>query len=503
LRNGTWVGGPLHHAAQKNRRRFVVVIEQEGTKSLSVRSFYHAVECSTGRMRRLFVLALVACAAPPRTIPAATTPPRLTWHLVVDEHLAVTETICWSGFAPKKLEPEMASGLRFARVVASPSGGCTTVVVDLDAMARELDDDASVTHVGNAVYGSFDPWLWRPDPWPEGLVGELTVDTPRGMTMVLPNARLHEGAQTVYAIPRSTWTFMTRMALGKLVVDHFDAGGTRLSLVRLPGTAPRATKAGLRRMIEGAVKAVSTVGGRMPVDEAQIVFVGTRRRMGPATDPVVFGTAMRGGGASVTLRLSESATDETLYGEWIATHELSHLLLPPVDRNAAWLSEGLASYWQCVLRSRAGILDEPRAWTELLAGFRRGVAQAGDLPLADARRPRYQQIYWGGAAIALKLDVELRRRGSSLDAAVTAVNGSAGRDPTRLDDVDADAMIGQLERASGVELRPIVTASLRRPFPDVEAELADLGIRHDGDSPVAFDDNAPLTSIRRGISGPR
>jgi hypothetical protein len=406
----------------------------------------------------------------------------------------------------------MAEGLRFARASLPIDGGgvrpradpgCMTVTIDLDAMARSLDDEASAMRVGEAIYGSFDPWLWRPDPWPRGLVGELRVEAPSDIAVSLPHLR--EGrAPAVYMVPFSTWSFMSRMAIGRLDLDAVVVSGARLSIARLPGTAPLASTAGVRRFLEGAASAVATVDGRMPVTDAQVLLRSGRKHDGRPSDAVQFGTAMRGGGPSVALRLSSSATDDELYGEWIATHELAHLWLPPVDREGAWLSEGLASYYQCVLRSRVGMYTEARAWDELTAGFARGRAQASSLPLRDARRPRFQQIYWGGAAILFKIDVDLRRRGLSLDAVIAAVRRAPrNEDPARMDDVSASEMLGELESVSGTDIRSSVSRWLDAPFPDVAGELDALGIRPSGTDGVTLDDEAPLAAVRRAIAARR
>ena len=57
----------------------------------------------------------------------------------------------------------------------------------------------------------------------------------------------------------------------------------------------------------------------------------------------------------------------------------------------AWLSEGTASYYQNVLRARAGILPAEDAWQRMHSGFRRGnhVVYYGeyhpDLPTVTAK----------------------------------------------------------------------------------------------------------------------
>jgi len=213
--------------------------------------------------------------------------------------------------------------------------------------------------------------------------------------------------------------------------------------------------------------------------------------------------AMHGGGPGVMLFASGRATDAQLHGEWIAVHELSHLWLPPLAReDAPWLPEGFASYYQCILRSRVGMYDESTAWDELLSGLERGAAQArasGDVPLARASRPHYQHIYWGGAALMLALDVDERKRRSSLDRLVATARRTS---PTDDEDATSQTVIAALSRAAGRDLGPRFADAASLPFLDLQPLLKDLGVVRRGRS-VVLDDAAPLAHLRRAIAARR
>ena len=73
---------------------------------------------------------------------------------------------------------------------------------------------------------------------------------------------------------------------------------------------------------------------------------------------------------------------------WTASHELSHLLLPYISRREAWLGEGFASYYQNVLRARAGMLSQREAWQKLHAGFERGLEKWGEISQRRGRGPQ-------------------------------------------------------------------------------------------------------------------
>src|SRR5690606_27411875 len=107
--------------------------------------------------------------------------------------------------------------------------------------------------------------------------------------------------------------------------------------------------------------------------------------------------------------------------DWTATHEFAHLLHPFLGDRGRWLSEGLASYYQNVLRARSGELSEEEAWEKLSQGFARGRAatseQADPLEQVSWERQRgsTMRVYWSGAAYWLERDLALRRQGDTLD----------------------------------------------------------------------------------------
>jgi hypothetical protein len=437
---------------------------------------------------------------------AAPTKPSVSWKIDVHADLRIDERICWSGFAPGHLRPEMIAALPFAEattddgqplafddvgVPMSASTGCVRLRIPLEPMGRALADEAALTVVGDVVYGSFDPWLWRPGVWPPGLRGKLVVETAPGISVSFPHRREADGS---WEVPFATWSFMARAAIGRLTTSRVTVGDCTLRVVRLPGAAPAATSDGIDRVVEAAARAAASLDSttpKMPVNDVLVFLLPGRAR---SADAVQFGLAMRGGGASVALRIAPTATDDELLGEWVMPHELSHLWLPPVSRDGMWLSEGLASYYQNILRSRVGLLSEERAWDELVRGFARGKSQAGDVPLRAAQRPRFQQIYWGGAAIALKLDVLLRKRGTSLDAVIAEIRRST---PTDEDESSIEEMLARFERTSGMPgLRARIEAWLDLPFVDVSAELAELGVL-----PRAA--AAPGRALREAIAGAR
>jgi predicted metalloprotease with PDZ domain len=158
------------------------------------------------------------------------------------------------------------------------------------------------------------------------------------------------------------------------------------------------------------------------VAHAQLVVVPGAR----GNEPVPWAYVLRGGAPAAHFFINQRRPLAEFLSDWTAVHELSHMLLPYVRPEDAWLSEGTASYYQNVLRARAGTIPAREAWQKLHSGFRRGMKSMPGLTLADAtermfRDGAFMRVYWEGAAIMLLADQRLRSRtggAQSLDSAL-------------------------------------------------------------------------------------
>jgi hypothetical protein len=151
--------------------------------------------------------------------------------------------------------------------------------------------------------------------------------------------------------------------------------------------------------VEAAAQEMASLFGRFRGGRLQVVVRGV-----PALEAVPFGQTFRGGGASVALLVSRALDAEAARADWVAVHEMFHTGLPAMRPEDAWLYEGLASYYQNVLRLRGGRATPSEAWRDLADGFRRGRgAQTGRTLADEARDMRqthaYWSVYWGGGAV--------------------------------------------------------------------------------------------------------
>jgi hypothetical protein len=378
-----------------------------------------------------------------------------------------------AGTAQAAVEQLMARGSnsvpesRRARPLALDAGGgftladdadaarCAEIVLGADELARE--GDRLGRKLGRSWLLSPDLWLWRPERlratdratlrwWADGV-----EDRPPSLTFA--------------AVGGTGWQPLDVSAfrwLGYGVFGEFervrleglataDGGTDGVVDVAVLDAPRRASREGIVALIQEGIRGVAAVYGGMPVDRLQVVVMPVAW----GGDPVPFGLVGRGGGHVVLLLLGADVPDEQLLGDWDALHEFQHLGMPYVDDK--WMSEGFASYYTEVARLRLGYGDEAEYWRRLEAGYERGRRQRARGTLDDASKAMheqgaYQRVYWGGAMVALALDLELRRESGgtlTLDDAMRALRDRY-RGTTRK--VTADEALEALDEWHGSSL---------------------------------------------------
>ncbi len=207
-------------------------------------------------------------------------------------------------------------------------------------------------------------------------------------------------------------TQLATASRSSLLTEAKIPGATLRIEVLQPIDAKKATE--IVEWLRSASSNVSLTYGRFPNPSPRVVVIPASSRAWGGTKPVPFGRVTRHGEETVELYINADRPIEEFYGDWTATHEFSHLMLPYLNSRHKWIAEGFASYYQNVLMSRAGQYSELKAWTKLQQGFERGRASRPELSPNEAaasgvRRAR-MKIYWSGAAVALLADIELRER---------------------------------------------------------------------------------------------
>ncbi len=210
------------------------------------------------------------------------------------------------------------------------------------------------------------------------------------------------------------------------------------------------------------------------------------------------GTTYADPDALIRMRVGREVTAAQLGNDWVMVHEMTHLALPDVGEEHAWLSEGLATYVEGIARVQAGNRTEEDVWSEELRSMPRGLPQPGDAGLD--RTHTWGRTYWGGAMFCLLADVDIRQRThnrkglqDAVRAIVRASGGLRAAWPIERVLATGDAAVGT---SSLEELYARMKTSAYAP--DLEALWRSLGVEADGDA-VRLNDAAPLASVRHAI----
>lgn len=354
------------------------------------------------------------------------------------------------------------------------AGECLRTGVDLVA-AAERDRYGLGRRAGHFLRLAPQRWLWRPaDIDPDSTID--FAELPADWSLSVP-WRPVEGGFRLGDTPRD-WPAV--VVFGRLhhVTHVFDdePAGKALHVTILPTVDAPTTWQGLRPtaiwpgLVAGDLRRIA---GGLP-RSVQIVIVP----LPGVSEPVPWGETTRGGGMAIHLFIGADSTQDARRADWTAHHEFAHLLHPYLGERGRWLAEGLASYYQNVMRARGGSLSAAEAWSRLAAGFARGRAAtpAGAQPLEQAAASRTRgstmRVYWAGAAFWLESDLALRAGGSSLDALLGAfADEHGGRECCWTPESFIDALHA-LAPAAGFPARFRRHAD-GRTFPLSDAQVAD------------------------------
>lgn len=296
-----------------------------------------------------------------------------------------------------------------------------------------------------------------------------------------PSASL--GSTASFTIPHTPADWSAAVAIGHFTEERITLPGGVLRLTILHGgdVTQRAT---LRKWFDHVSQAILSAYGRLPLPDVQVLMIPVD---GHGHGGVLFGQSVRGEGNSLQLLVDPSRPAEEFDDDWMAVHELSHLMHPYLGDRGAWLAEGLATYYQNVLRARAGMLTPAQAWGRLAEGFKRGASGQSADTLEDAaehmhRTHAFQRVYWSGAAFWLTVDNDLRRTSGDkigLDAVLGKFGACCLPAYREWRPEEFVARIDALAGTTLIEERYREFAA-RREFPDWTAVFADLGIDSDG-----------------------
>jgi hypothetical protein len=366
--------------------------------------------------------------------------------------------------------------------------------LDLGALADACRRMDCARRVGDAVMGTAATWMLRPDPLADAAIRVRVV----GPNVARFATGLRSDGAGGYALQGHE--------LGEASYTAF--GSMRRSRVEVPGGGPHAQ---LDVVLLGAPIAMGDAGALAWVKNAAACVAQLYRGF-PAqatvfvlpvkgADEVVFGRVMSLAGGSVALLFGAETRPESEHTQWVVVHELSHLGTASFMGEAHWLEEGLATYYEPILRERAGWIGEADLWKHFVSQMPRGEPQPDEPPSLE-ERDDIDSTYWGGALFAMLADLRIRsatQGRKSLDDAMRAVHdrlGDATHSTTLRDFVQvADEATGT--RAMADVVAHFATAG--EPV-DLARTWQDLGIVPQPDGSVQLRDDAPLAATRRAMA---
>jgi hypothetical protein len=419
--------------------------------------------------------------------------------VAIDAELsALSVRACFSGAAPATLSAESLDAplalidfhVESSRKSIEPSGsislksvpenGCVVYRVDVSRPIRQHDRTGDkIHHVGKDLLTSVGIWLWRPEKLEADEDIELTFILPDGIAVSAPwKPVAQSGERVVFRTGRSPYDWPASVAFGRFREREIRVGGARLRLAVLDGT-PAADVEQMQAWIRDSAQMVAALYGRFPQSQAQVLVAPGAR----GNEPTPWAYVVRGGSPAVHFFINQRRPIKEFFEDWTAVHELSHLLLPYVISDDIWLSEGVATYYQNVLRARSGRMSAVEAWQRLHSGFVRGMESAQGLTLAQAtesmyRDVTYMRVYWEGAAMLLMADVRLRQMTAgkqSLDTALAALNDCCAMTDRAW---SARELFDKLDEVTGANIFSEIYDQhvASRNFPDLSPTYRALGI---------------------------
>lgn len=254
-------------------------------------------------------------------------------------------------------------------------------------------------------------WLWFPAGF--GVTDTIAVEfvLPDGVAVGTPWARRAgaDPARSVYTVPVQLLDAQGLVAFGALTQRMVEQGGSALRLSIASRDPDEVARFG--EWAEGVWRAARRTVAAPPDGIEQLLVVPVAQ----GREAVPWGEVRRGTGNSVLVLVKRDGDASERREDWTLFHELAHLFHPYLGGDK-WLAEGLASYYQNLLRAEAGVISPELGWQRLAEGLARGAAEAKAKPGRKVEEGGRMVTYWTGAALALEWDIGLRRATGGKDS---------------------------------------------------------------------------------------
>ena len=376
--------------------------------------------------------------------------------------------------------------------------------IDLGELAAGCGDEVDCARrVGDSTLSPALAWLAHPSPKTDVPV-TVHVRTPKGTQFASGMHALDESGTRFgfrsYDLDEGSFSAFGPMRTYHVGVSGKDGhadGRSRVDIEVVGKQTYGMNDDEIREWVDDASQVVTPLFGRFPVDRTTLFVVPAK-----GEDEVVFGKVLSLAGASVVLVVGDKMQAAARHHDWVLVHELFHLGFPTFRGEGRWLGEGLATYYEPILRARAGWTTEPEVYRQFARNMPRGVPARGSSSAGLAQREDLDSIYWGGALFCFAADVRIREetRGKhSLDDVIRAALARGG-DATKVWTVAEVVHLGDDVTGTTVLSTMYDRYAARGERIDLDGLFASLGVDRDG-SVVGLDERRPLAWVRRQIVG--
>jgi hypothetical protein len=276
--------------------------------------------------------------------------------------------------------------------------------VELEALAGIAEHFDAAERIGASIITPASTFLLTPQPAPPGTRVSVRFQAPPGAAVAtaLRRRRENEFELSVPEIRVASYCVFGSFQRKEYVFAGQRGGRATLQVVALDGRLDLAEST-LERWILQSAGAISEFWAGFPVERALLIVIPVRGR-----DKVLFGKVLPESAPGIVVLVGEHATERSLFDDWILIHELFHLGSPSFANEGKWLDEGLATYYEPIIRARAGWYSERELWNEFVRAMPQGLTAVTREGLENARS--YRGIYWGGAILVLRADLDARVR---------------------------------------------------------------------------------------------
>jgi hypothetical protein len=358
---------------------------------------------------------------------------------------------------------------------------------DLEGLARVAGDQDIAERYGRSLVAPASSFLLVPDPPEDGTPLRVVFDSPNIESGL---ARAADGAYLVDSHELKVATYTT---FGARETRDIAVGDAALRLAVLDGKLDLGVDV-LERWVADAARGVASFYQRPPEPRTLVVLVPVPDKHG-----VPFGKMLPESGPGLIVFIGEHTAAAELHADWVLVHELFHAGTPSYLGEGKWYDEGLATYFEPLIRTRLGWRTEADLWAEFLRDMPRGLDAMTRRGLANPIG--YSDIYWGGGLLCLLADLEMRRTtagAKGLEDGVRAVLAAGGY----------SSEVWTLARATEVTDAALGTPLLARlqsehlehgsPV-DLDAVFRELGVSIGKNGGIALDSHPPVAALRHAL----